>query len=79
MAKVGKKSVPIGMAVQVVGTTSVLAPVTMPAPTSALKKEKAKLAREGRSRQGMWDANKAGISYPLWGVATLHRVLHCAS
>jgi hypothetical protein len=44
--KVGKKSAPIGMAVPVAETTSARPPTTMLALTSALKKEKEKLARE---------------------------------
>jgi hypothetical protein len=37
------------------------------------------LAREGKSRQGMWEANRVGIGYPLWGVATPRRGLREAS
>jgi hypothetical protein len=61
--KVAEKSAPVGMAVLVAGTASAFPRETILAPTSALKKDKAKLAREGQSWQGMWEANKVGINY----------------
>jgi hypothetical protein len=80
MAKeLAKNSAPVGAAILVAEKVSGRPPTVILAPTSALKKKEAKLAREEQSRQGMWEANTVGVSYLLRGVATPYRGLHEAS
>jgi hypothetical protein len=80
MAKeLAKNSAPIGAAILVAEKVSRRPPTVILAPTSALKKKEAKLAREEQSRQGMWEANIVGVSYLLRGVMTPCRGLHEAS
>jgi hypothetical protein len=74
-----KKSAPVEAAVLLAGKVSPCPLAFILAPASAPKRKKAKLAREGQSRQGMWEASRVGVSYPLRGVATPHWGLHEAS
>jgi hypothetical protein len=65
--ELAEKSAPVRAVVPVAGKSFTRPPVTVLTLATALKKKKAKLAREGQSRQGMLEANGEGNQLPVAG------------